>query len=360
MLRIQLHPIKEQNDSLRTDMDAAIARVLDSGQFIGGREVARFEKDFAAQLGVQHCIGVGNATDGFEIAFRALGLERGDEVIVPANAHVSPALAAMNMGSVPVFCDVDEDRMLINAETATAQITERTRAIVAVHLYGRVCPMDELTALCREKGLLLIEDLSQAHGASSKGRKVGSFGDAGVCSFYPTKPLGALGDGGAILTSDTSLADTCRTLANYGWKERDNASMHGRNSRLDELQAALLHVKLPYLDQWNTERVLKANALQQGLNGVEGITVPEFGAGDVCHLFVIRSGNRDELREYLQKNGVDCQVHYPIPIHRQKAFSLKDPLSVAENLCLSVLSLPVDMRVASLVEKFNAGSRSGD
>ena len=288
-------------------------------------------------------------SDGFEITFQALDLKSGDEVIIPANAHVSPALAALKVGLKPIFCDVDEGRMLLNADTVSAQITERTKAIVAVHLYGRVCPMDELKQLCAEKNLMLIEDFSQAHGASFNGQKVGSFGDVSVCSFYPTKPLGALGDGGAILTSNPTLANKCRTLANYGWVGRDNVSLAGRNSRLDELQAAVLNVKLQYLDKWNAERLTKAKELQQ----IIGDSISDFQDGDVCHLFVLRSGEREELKQFLLENGVDCQVHYPIPMHQQTLFNSEVDLPVAEKLCKQILSVPVNEKVAELLRQFN-------
>ncbi|MFM1875440.1 MAG: hypothetical protein RL266_1177 [Bacteroidota bacterium] len=348
MNRIPLHDVITQNRSIQVALNDAWNAVNDSGLFINGPQVKQFQRDFSQYIGTDHCIGVGNATDGFEITFQALGLNAGDEVIIPANAHVSPALAALKVGLKPVFCDVDEARMLLNAETVSAQITDRTKAVVAVHLYGRVCPMSELKKLCEEHDLLLVEDFSQAHGASFNQQKVGSIGDVSVCSFYPTKPLGALGDGGAILTSNSELAERCLTLANYGWKERDNISIAGRNSRLDELQAAILNVKLQHLEKWNADRLEKAKELQRRI----GDSVAEFQNGDVCHLFVLRSARRDELKRFLVEIGVDCQVHYPIPIHRQALFNSHVHLPVAENLCKQILSVPVDDRVSGLLVRF--------
>ena len=350
MSRIPLHDVIAQNRSIQQELNTAWEAVNDSGLFINGQQVKRFEQDFFRDIGTNHCIGVGNATDGFEIAFQALNLNVGDEVIIPANAHVSPALAALRVGLKPVFCDVDETRMLLNAETVSAKISERTKAIVAVHLYGRVCPMDELKQLCDEHNLLLVEDFSQAHGASFNGQKVGSFGDVGVCSFYPTKPLGALGDGGAILTSNSELANKCRTLANYGWQQRDNVSLAGRNSRLDELQAAILNVKLQYLDKSNAERLAKAKELQK----IIGDSISDFQDGDACHLFVVRSEKREALKQYLNEYGVDCQVHYPIPIHQQNLFNSNVELPIAEKLCSQILSVPVNEKVAELLSQFNA------
>ncbi len=349
MSRIPLHDVVAQNRSIQAELNAAWKEVNDAGQFINGPQVKQFEERFASYIGTDHCIGVGNATDGFEIAFQALELNPEDEVIIPANAHVSPALAALKVGLKPVFCDVDETRMLLNTKTVTAQLSSKVKAVVAVHLYGRVCPMHELKKLCAEHDLILIEDFSQAQGASFSGRKVGSFGDVSVCSFYPTKPLGALGDGGAILTSNSELADKCRTLASYGWKQRDNASIVGRNSRLDELQAAVLNVKLPCLDKWNSERIEKAKGLQQKISS----SVVKILDGDICHLFVVCSDRREELKRLLTENKVDSQVHYPLPIHKQMLFNSNVELATAEKLCGEVLSVPADSKIAEVLNRLS-------
>lgn len=348
MSRIPVHDVLAQNRSIQSELDEAWTAVNKSGQFINGSQLNRFETDFADYIGADHCVGVGNATDGFEIAYQALGFQPGDEVIIPANAHVSPALAALKIGLKPVFCDVQENSMLLNAETVLSQLSEKTRAVVAVHLYGRVCPMNELRKLCREKNLILIEDFSQAHGAIYKGQKVGSIGDVSVCSFYPTKPLGALGDGGAILTSNAELAAKCRSLANYGWNDRNNSASFGMNSRLDELQAAVLNVKLQYLDKWNTERLEKARAMQ----GKLGESIADIKVGNVCHLFVARFNRRDEMQQMLIENQFDCQVHYPIPIHKQILFNSDKKLPVSEKLCKEVLSIPPDERIVNLISQF--------
>lgn len=352
MSRIPLHDVIAQNRSIQAELDAAWNSVNESGLFVNGPEVRMFEERFADCLGTNHCVGVGNATDGFEIAFRALDLNPGDEVIIPTNAHVSPALAALKVGLKPVFCDVDEDRMLLNSETVSAQITERTKAVVAVHLYGRVCPMDELKALSSEHKLILVEDFSQAHGATFRGQKVGSFGDVSVCSFYPTKPLGALGDGGAIVTSDSALADKCQTIANYGWKNRNNSSLVGQNSRLDELQAAILNVKLKHFQNWNSDRLEIAKHLQLQLDDLDGISISSFQDADVCHLMVIRTKRREELLKYLSQGGVDCLVHYPIPIHKQKLFNSDVELPVSERLASEVLSIPLNQELPHLIKGF--------
>ena len=342
---IPLHDVVEQNRSIRPDLDAAIKRVLDSGILIGGNEVAQFERQFSNYLGVGHTVGVGNATDGFEIALKALDLKEGDEIIVPANAHVSPALAALNVGLKPVFCDVDNDRMLVTRKSIEAVFTPRTKAVVAVHLYGRVCPMSEISEFCKAHGIHLIEDFSQAHGANFNGKMLGSIGDINVCSFYPTKPLGALGDGGAISTNDTLLADKCRVLAQYGWNPRDNATLVGQNSRLDSIQAAVLAVKLDYLDQWNSERLERAKSLINALDSISSIKTENFLEGDICHLFPIRTADRDSLKSKLHDSDVESGIHFPIPIHKQESFSYNVSLPIAEQCCQEVLSIPLNTPV---------------
>jgi dTDP-4-amino-4,6-dideoxygalactose transaminase len=341
MSQIPLHDVVAQNRSIQAELDAAWQSVNQAGIFVNGPKVQQFESAFSNYIGADHCIGVGNATDGFEIAFQALNLNKGDEVIIPANAHVSPALAALKVGLKPVFCDVDEVRMLLSAQTASTQVSERTKAIVAVHLYGKVCPMEELQSFCSDHDLVLIEDFSQAHGASFNGQKVGSFGEVSVCSFYPTKPLGALGDGGAILTSNPAIAEKSRALARYGWNPRDNASTEGRNSRLDELQAAILNVKLNYLDKWNARRVELAKFFHN-----------DHESGDICHLNVVRSEFRDQLIQFLAQNGVASQIHYPIPLHKQSLFKSIKTLPVSQKLADEILSVPLNNEVAELLRVF--------
>ena len=342
---IPLHDVVEQNRSIGPELNAAMGRVLNSGILIGGNEVAEFERKFSEYIGVQHTVGVGNATDGFEIAFKALELDRDAEIIVPANAHISPALAAMNVGLKPVFCDVDEDRMLLTRESVAAAYSSKTKAVVAVHLYGRVCNMSEISNFCKEREIHLIEDFSQAHGASFGGKKVGSLGDINVCSFYPTKPLGALGDGGAITTNSSVLANKCRVLAQYGWNPRDNATVLGQNSRLDSIQAAVLLAKLGYLDQWNSERVERARSLNNALSHYTHIRTDGSEEGDICHLFPIRTTERDSIQTKLKKGGVECGIHFPIPIHKQTIFYYELSLPTAEKCCEEVLSIPLNTPV---------------
>lgn len=347
---IPLHDVAEQNASIRKELDNAISHVLDSGTFVGGTEVEQFEKSFSDYIGTDHCIGVGNATDGFEIAFNALEFPSGSEVIIPANAHVSPALAALNAGLTAVFCDVDSDRMLLSKETIKAQITSRTKAVVAVHLYGRVCPLDEIQQLCKEQNLILIEDFSQAQGASFNGKKIGSFGAINACSFYPTKPLGALGDGGAITTTDKVLAEKCRNLAQYGWKKRDNTTLKGQNSRLDAVQAAVLNVKLRYLDTWNETRIAKAKSVITELNTIGILKIEEIGTGDICHLFPVRSESRESLIQKLNEAGFSNGIHYPIPLHQQELFATNQLLPASEKCCNEVLSIPLDERIIEFLK----------
>jgi dTDP-4-amino-4,6-dideoxygalactose transaminase len=345
MQRIPLHDVLAQNEAVRTDITSAIASVIDRGMFIHGPQLQRFETEFGQYLGLPRCVGVANATDGFEILFQALGLPHGAEIIIPANAHVSPALAALKAGLKPIFCDVEPSTMLISVDDLRKRKTTRTAIVVAVHLYGRVCNMKRLHEFCAVENLMLIEDFSQAHGATFNGQKVGTFGKASVCSFYPTKPLGAFGDGGAIVSSDEELLATCRSLTNYGWKQRDNASLPGRNSRLDELQAAILNVKLSRLNEWNAERVARAKELEAALGTEFNFTPLSLNSGDVCHLFVVRSNVREDLIKKLKQLNIDCQVHYPIPIHLQTLFRPEVSLPMAEKLCEEVLSVPADVRI---------------
>ena len=347
---IPLHDVIEQNRSIRSELDAAVARVLDSGILIGGTEVGQFECSFAEYLNVSHVVGCGNATDGFEVAYKALDFDSGAEVIIPANAHVSPALAALNVGLTPTFCDADPIRMLIDPSSAEQAITPQTKAIVAVHLYGRVCPMDELIALCNRHDLVLIEDFSQAQGATYQGKKVGGFGKINVCSFYPTKPLGGLGDGGAITTNDPEKAERCRVLAQYGWNPRDNATLQGQNSRLDAIQAAILSVKLNHLDSWNDDRIQRAGQLTELIQPIENVKVDELICGDICHLLPIRTSDRKNVVEQLNTAGLAYGIHFPIPIHQQELFNTGQTFPVAEKCCNEVFSIPLHIGIIDLLK----------
>ena len=330
-------------------LKAAAARVIDSGWYILGAELEAFEREFADYCGVRHALGVGNGLDALALilrAYRGLGaLQEGDEVIVPANTFIATFLAVSQSGLVPVPVEPDPISFNLDPGQVEAAIGPRTRAIVAVHLYGQLAPMPALVALARQRGLLLIEDAAQAHGATLDGCKAGAFGDAAAFSFFPTKNLGALGDGGAVTTSDDALAKRVAALRNYGSEIRYQHQFQGVNSRLDELQAALLRVQLAHLDEDILLRRRIARRYREGIAHA-AITLPQAAheEGHVWHLFVLRCRRRDALQRHLQAHGIHTQVHYPVPAHRQPAYADWHgfQLPVAERLHAEVLSLPLN------------------
>ncbi|MEZ5321280.1 MAG: DegT/DnrJ/EryC1/StrS family aminotransferase [Microthrixaceae bacterium] len=330
---------------IRPEIDRALTRVLRSGTFVLGTEVAAFEAEFAESVGARHCVGVGNGTDALRIALEALGIGVGDEVIVPSNAHIAAWLAVAHSGAVPVAVEPDPSTMLLDPDRTAAAITPRTAAVIPVHLYGAPAPMDRLIPIARRHGLAVVEDAAQAHGASLDGAPIGAHGDLVCWSFYPSKNLGALGDGGAVTTNDADLATAVARLGNYGSTRRDRVERLGWNSRLDELQASVLRTKLPHLQRWNSARRAVARRYLAELSALPGIICPTSSLDDSCwHLFVIRSSYRDELQVGLSHEGVQCQIHYPIPPYRQPAFLAAFShiqLPVADRLSEEVLSIPL-------------------
>jgi dTDP-4-amino-4,6-dideoxygalactose transaminase len=332
---------------LRDELDEAYHRVMDAGWYILGREVSAFEAEFASYLGVDHCITVGNGLDALHLALRASDVGQGDEVIVPANTFIATWLAVTYAGATPVAVDPHPDTFNLDPAAMEAAITPRTKAIIPVHLYGQPANMAAIREIATAHGLRVIEDAAQAHGARFGDRYVGAWGDCACFSFYPGKNLGCFGDGGAITTDDAELAERLRLLRNYGSREKYHHDTAGVNSRLDELQAAFLRVKLRHLEDWNDRRTALARAYQEGLADGSGITLPTVavGAEPVWHLFVIRHALRDELHRYLAKRGIGAQVHYPVPAHRTQAYAaggwIGGPLPVAERLSAEVLSLPI-------------------
>ena len=331
---------------VRVELDAALGRVLASGWYILGPEVEAFEREFAAFVGSNHCVGVGNGLDAIELDLRALGVGPGDEVIVPSNTYIATWLAVTRLGALVVPVEPDRETYNLDPGGVEAAITPRTRAIVAVHLYGHPADMDPLLEIARTHGIKVVEDAAQAHGARYRGRPVGSLGDAAAWSFYPAKNLGALGDAGAVTTNDPDVADRVRVLRNYGSRTKYVNEVPGVNSRLDELQAAVLRVKLPLLDEWNQRRRRVAARYLDGLRGTAlrlASTAP--GADPVWHLFVVRSDARDRLQEHLTKNGVQTLIHYPIPPHRQAAYTdlgyTVGAFPIAERIHRECLSLPI-------------------
>lgn len=340
--------LKDINARHADELKAAAARVIDSGWYILGQEVAAFEQAFADYCGVRHAIGVGNGLDALSLILRGykeLGaLHDGDEVIVPANTFIASFLAITESGLMPVPVEPDPANFNLDPARVAAAIGERTRAIMAVHLYGQLADMPALAELAERHSLLLIEDAAQAHGAASGGRKAGAFGHAAGFSFFPAKNLGALGDGGAIVTNDSLLAARVTALRNYGSEEKYLHLYQGINSRLDELQAALLRVKLKYLDEDTARRRSVARRYRGGIRH-PSIRLPAVAdeASHVWHLFVVRCAQRQALQQHLQAHGVQSQVHYPTPPHRQAAYPVLRTLHlpVTEQLHDEVLSLPI-------------------
>jgi dTDP-4-amino-4,6-dideoxygalactose transaminase len=312
---------------IRAELDAAARRVVDSSWFILGRELEAFENAFARYCQAQHCLGVGNGLDALHLILRGYGIGAGDEVVVPAHTFIATWLAATYAGARPVAVDVDPATGNIDPRQLAAAITDRTRAIIAVHLYGQPADMEAIRAIIGKRNIKLIEDAAQAHGAGYKGRRAGSLGDAAAFSFYPTKNLGALGDGGAVVTSDDDLAAAVRRLRNYGSDTKYRHEVAGWNSRLDEIQAAFLSAKLPHLDRWNAARRLAARTYLNGLAGVPGLALPVVPAWaePVWHLFVIRCVERERLRAYLSERGIETAIHYPVPPNRQGAYREASP-----------------------------------
>jgi dTDP-4-amino-4,6-dideoxygalactose transaminase len=328
--------------TIRAELDAAVKRVLDRGYFLLGPELTAFERKFAAYHGnALHTVGVASGTDAIRIGLLALGIQPGDEVLIVANAGVPPVAALVAAGARPVFCDVDPDTHALDPEEIDRRVTPRTRALVVVHLYGHPAPMGPIMERARAHGLKVLEDCAQAHGARVAGRVVGTFGDAAAFSFYPTKNLGALGDAGALLTADPSVADQARLLRMYGWRQRYVSEVHSTVSRLDELQAALLAAKLPHLDEWNAARQRLASRYTAHLPDVVQLP-PEEG---VFHLFVVRTPERDTLKAYLAERGIGTDVHYPLPVHLQAPYAEygdgPGSLPATERLAGEILSLPI-------------------
>lgn len=330
----------------KDEIDAAVAHVLQSGWYILGEQVRAFEQEFAAYCGAEHAVGVASGTDALLLALRALEIGPGDEVITVAHTAVATAVAIELSGATPVFVDVEPATCTLDPTRLAAAVTPRTRAVVPVHLYGRAANIDPIRETARAHGLHVIEDCAQAHGATYKGRCVGSLGDAAAFSFYPTKNLGAGGDGGAVVVQDAALAERLRWLRQYGWKERYISSIAGYNSRLDELQAAILRVKLRHLDADNAARRKLAAVYRQALADLPLELPAEPAAGNhVYHLFVVQSDKRDALRSHLAARGVGTAIQYPVPVHLQPAYAHlgrgAGSLPVTEQLAGRILSLPM-------------------
>lgn len=329
------------------ELKNAASAVIESGWFVNGAEVTAFERAWADFLGTDICVGVNSGLDALELSLRAARIGEGDEVIVPSNTYIATALAATHVGAKPVFVEPVPSTYLIDIDRVEGAISERTKAIIPVHLYGQAADMNGVMALAERHGLFVVEDNAQAHGSTWEGRRTGSYGHANATSFYPGKNLGALGDAGAVTTNDSKIARQIKMLRNYGSEIKYHNQVVGYNKRLDEMQAAFLSVKLKHLKSWTASRQAIANQYLDGLEGVGDLILPvtQAGATHVYHLFVVRTHFRDQLTSFLQKCGIGTLIHYPIPPHLQKCYGNlghnSGDFPIAEELANTLLSLPI-------------------
>lgn len=358
---VSFRPMEKELDS---ELRGAFARVFEKSWYIEGQEDKSFEKAFADYCGVRNCVGVGNGLDALTLCLKALGIGEGDEVIVPSNTFIATALAVTYAGARPVFVEPDLASFNIDPSRIEQAITNRTRAIMPVHLYGQAADMDPILEIARRYDLRIIEDCAQAHGATYKGRRVGSFGDAAGFSFYPGKNLGALGDAGAAVTNNDELAEKLRALCNYGSDYKYHHIYQGCNSRLDEMQAAFLAAKLPHLDRMNQERQRVAGLYLKGIRNPR-VTLPTVMEHNthVWHIFAVRCDERDELAAFLEERGIHTNRHYPIPMHLQPCYAdlgiAKGSLPIAETISATQLSLPMfygmtDAQIQAVIDAVNA------
>ncbi len=345
-MKINFVDLYKQYNHIKPEVDEAIERVIKNSSFIGGEEVRLFEEEFARYCDASCCVGVNSGTDALKFICMALGIEEGDEVILPVNTFIATALGVSSVGAIPVFVDCEDTTYNIDTEKIEEKITSRTKAIIAVHLYGQPAEMDSILSIAEKHKLHVIEDACQAHGAYYKNRRVGTFGVASAFSFYPGKNLGAYGDGGAVITNDVGITEKIKKLREYGQEEKYVHTEMGTNSRLDGLQAAILRVKLKHMDEWNDKRRSVAACYLGALNDFQiklPVTRPE--RSHVFHLFVIETDNRDELLEFLKQKEIFCGIHYPIPLHFQGAYRelgyKAGDFPVAERSASRILSLPI-------------------
>lgn len=345
-MKIPFFDLKKQYSGIKPEIDAAITRVLESGRFILGEELAAFEKEFARYVGAKHAFGVGSGTDALFLSLLGMGIGPGDEVITVANTYIATALTVSHTGAKPVLVDVNESTFNMDPAKLERAVTKRTKAIVPVHLFGLPADMDPIMETAEKHGLRVLGDVAQACGSEYKRRKIGSIADVDAFSFYPTKPLGAYGDGGMVTTNSDEVAEKIKLLRNYGETSKYHHAIKGFNSRLDEIQAAILRVKMKHLEQWIAARRKNAGLYTKALSGSKVLTPSEpAGYKHVYYLYVVRSKRRDDLQKHLASKGVGTMVHYPIPIHMQPAYSemgwKKGDFPATERSASEMLSLPM-------------------
>lgn len=344
-MEIQYSDFRKMHAPIEKDLRRAIDEVYESQWFIQGKKLAEFEEAFAGYCGAGYCVGCGNGLDALRLMLQAFDIGPGDEVIVPSHTYIATALAVSYVGAVPVFVEPNPRTLLIDPSRIEAAITSRTKAILVVHLYGRMVDIGPIKSIAEKHHLLLFEDAAQSHGGQTEFGKAGALGDAAAFSFYPGKNLGAFGDAGAVVTSSKQAADKVRALGNYGSDAKYHHIYKGVNSRLDEIQAAVLAEKLKHLDEWTAERKRLAKRFYDGLAGVEGVELPEYTDENVYHIFPILSDSRDELQQHLLANGVHTLIHYPTPMHLQEAYAdlgfKEGSFPIAESIANRELSLPL-------------------
>ncbi|MBQ8951494.1 MAG: DegT/DnrJ/EryC1/StrS family aminotransferase [Eubacterium sp.] len=364
MNKIPFASFEVMHKEVEEELESAFKKVLDKEWFIQGEECEKFEEEFAEYCGAKYCVGCGNGLDALMLILKAYDIGPGDEVIVPSNTYIATALAVTYVGATPVFVEPVLETYNIDPSLIEEKITDRTKAVMAVHLYGQPADMDPIIDIARRHNLKVIEDSAQSHGATYKGIRTGSLGDAAGFSFYPGKNLGALGDGGAVVTNDKALADKVRALGNYGSDYKYHHIYKGNNSRLDEVQSAMLRVKLRKLDDWNADRVRIAGRYLEGIKNPKVIlpTVQD-GNTHVFHIFAVRTDERDSLEAFLGEKGIGCNKHYPIPIHRQEAYKElglgEGALPIAEEISRTELSIPMyygmtDEEIGAVIDAINA------
>ena len=362
--RISFASVVPMHNEIRKKLDEAYEKVMDNAWFIQGRECKAFEKEFGNFIGTDYCVGVATGLDAIYLILKAMEIGKGDEVIVPSNTFIATALAVSYVGATPVFVEPEIESYNINVKYIEEKITKKTKAIIAVHLQGRSADMDKINVIASKYGLKVLEDAAQAHGCRYKGRRVGALSDAAAFSFYPGKNLGALGDGGCITTNDKNLADKIRALGNYGSEYKYHHIYKGTNSRLDEIQAAFLRVKLLFLDMWNEERRKIAKRYLEEIGNAQFVfpltSTEEYE--HIYHVFAIRCNRRNELEEFLKNRGIETVKHYPIPIHLQEAYMdlgiAAGTLPIAEEISRTELSIPLyygmkDEEVNYVIEALN-------
>lgn len=371
-MKVPLVDLAAQQAEIDDEVRAGLDEVFANTSFIGGPQVAEFEKDYASFIGVDHCIGVANGTDALELALRAVGVRPGGEVILPANTFIATAEAVSRIGAVPVLVDVDEEHLLIDPELIEKAVTPRTQAIVPVHLFGQVAPMERILSIAESVGVPVVEDAAQSQGASRNGRPAGSWGLAAATSFYPGKNLGAAGDAGAVMTNDPEVARTVRLLGAHGSPAKYVHEIVGMNSRLDTVQAVVLRAKLARLEKWNELRRMAAERYSDLLSDVVGVRTPTSLSGneDVWHLYVVRVAKRDWVLQELNSAGIGAGIHYPTPVHLTQAYGDlaygKGAFPVSERAADAMLSLPLYPHITPSQQEFvattlerTAGARVG-